>query len=503
MPARRRSNNGGGETYLERLLAEFSGCCRPEEAQRPSYRAASPAAAAAPRPGWPAPDAAADAPDAAADAPTPPAPPQTRRSSSIVSDPDTLSPRAVSLLIAAAELDKLSLGALREALAPLAADGRPPDGAAVAQRCARATGRGGFTDATATDALPGDALAHVVLGICAAADASDAQVLGLAAAAASELGEVDAVASTIAPGAFQSRAALADDLRAAIRDAGASETDVSPNAFAAVVEACLARDVALDHAAADEREAAERERRRRTAAQAAREEQVRRSTVTQPQRPPTAVSAPHVAAVDVVVAAATLGQRTLREAVDILGDDMDAAAARLARQTALPSSYFSPSFVPSTALSPEQIRAWAFQTLAARGADDAAVTDILVRVVANRTLDDISKSVESACAAPHRSGRASADVLRDLVAAVQAAAVLPPGFVNERLVASACLPPERLRGVVATALVAPEVRAEDDYYAAQEARDREANRRRIKAAADTERRRRVDELEAGASDDES
>ena len=61
MPARRRSNNGGGETYLERLLAEFSGCCRPEEAQRPSYRAASPAAAAAPRPGWPAPDAAADA----------------------------------------------------------------------------------------------------------------------------------------------------------------------------------------------------------------------------------------------------------------------------------------------------------------------------------------------------------------------------------------------------------------------------------------------------------
>ena len=83
MPARRRSNNGGGETYLERLLAEFSGCCRPEEAQRPSYRAASPAAAAAPRPGWPAPDAAADAPDAAADAPTPPAPPQTRRSSSI------------------------------------------------------------------------------------------------------------------------------------------------------------------------------------------------------------------------------------------------------------------------------------------------------------------------------------------------------------------------------------------------------------------------------------
>ena len=59
-----------------------------------------------------------------------------------MSDPDTLSPRAVSLLIAAAELDKLSLGALREALAPLAADGRPPDGAAVAQRCARATGRG-------------------------------------------------------------------------------------------------------------------------------------------------------------------------------------------------------------------------------------------------------------------------------------------------------------------------------------------------------------------------
>ena len=420
-----------------------------------------------------------------------------------MSDPDTLSPRAVSLLIAAAELDKLSLGALREALAPLAADGRPPDGAAVAQRCARATGRGGFTDATATDALPGDALAHVVLGICAAADASDAQVLGLAAAAASELGEVDAVASTIAPGAFQSRAALADDLRAAIRDAGASETNVSPNAFAAVVEACLARDVALDRAAADEREAAERERRRRTAAQAAREEQVRRSTVTQPQRP-TAVSAPHVAAVDVVVAAATLGQRTLREAVDILGDDMDAAAARLARQTALPSSYFSPSFVPSTALSPEQIRAWAFQTLAARGADDAAVTDILVRVVANRTLDDISKSVESACAAPHRSGRASADVLRDLVAAVcqKGEEALPPGFVNERLVASACLPPERLRGVVATALVAPEVRAEDDYYAAQEARDREANRRRIKAAADTERRRRVDELEAGASDDE-
>ena len=46
MPARRRSNNGGGETYLERLLAEFSGCCRPEEAQRPSYRAASPAAVA-------------------------------------------------------------------------------------------------------------------------------------------------------------------------------------------------------------------------------------------------------------------------------------------------------------------------------------------------------------------------------------------------------------------------------------------------------------------------
>ena len=249
MPARRRSNNGGGETYLERLLAEFSGCCRPEEAQRPSYRAASPAAAAAPRPGWPAPDAAADTP-------TPPTPPQTRRSSSIVSDPDTLSPRAVSLLIAAAELDKLSLGALREALAPLAADGRPPDGAAVAQRCARATGRGGFTDATATDSLQGDALAHVVLGICAAADASDAQVLGLAAAAASELGEVDAVASTIAPGAFQSRAALADDLRAAIRDAGASETDVSPNTFAAVVEACLARDVALDHAAAEEREAA-------------------------------------------------------------------------------------------------------------------------------------------------------------------------------------------------------------------------------------------------------
>mgnify|MGYP007101768119 CR=1 FL=1 len=76
-----------------------------------------------------------------------------------------------------------------------------------------------------------------MLGICAAADASDAQVLGLAAAAASELGEVDAVASTIAPGAFQSRTALADDLRAAIRDAGASETDVSPNAFAAVVEA--------------------------------------------------------------------------------------------------------------------------------------------------------------------------------------------------------------------------------------------------------------------------
>ena len=34
-----------------------------------------------------------------------------------MSDPDTLSPRAVSLLIAAAELDKLSLGALREALA--------------------------------------------------------------------------------------------------------------------------------------------------------------------------------------------------------------------------------------------------------------------------------------------------------------------------------------------------------------------------------------------------
>ena len=32
-----------------------------------------------------------------------------------------------------------------------------------------------------------------------------------------------------------------------------------PNAVAAVVEACLARDVALDHAAADEREAAERE----------------------------------------------------------------------------------------------------------------------------------------------------------------------------------------------------------------------------------------------------
>ena len=64
------------------------------------------------------------------------------------------------------------------------------------------------------------------------------------------------------------------------------------------------------------------------------------------------------------------------------------------------------------------------------------------------------------------------------------------------------MPPERLRGVVATALVAPEVRAEDDYYAAQEARDREANRRRIKAAADTERRRRVDELEAGASDDD-
>ena len=35
-----------------------------------------------------------------------------------------------------------------------------------------------------------------------------------------------------------------------------------------------------------------------------------------------------------------------------------------------------------------------------------------------------------------------------------------------------------------------------------EARDREANRRRIKAAADTERRRRVDELEAGASDED-
>ena len=57
--------------------------------------------------------------------------------------------------------------------------------------------------------------------------------------------------------------------------------------------------------------------------------------------------------------------------------------------------------------------------------------------------------------------------------------------------------------VVAANIPREKLDAEDDYYAAQEARDREANRLRIKAAADTERRRRVDELEAGASDDES
>ena len=137
-------------------------------------------------------------------------------------------------------------------------------------------------------------------------------------------------------------------------------------------------------------------------------------------------------------------------------------------------------------------------------ADDAAVTDILVLVVANRTLDDISKSVESACAAPHRSGRASADVLRDLVAAVcqKGEEALPPGFVNERLVASACLPPERLRGVVATALVAPEVRAEDDCYAAQGGEGSRSEPaadqgRRGHGAAAPRRRAR-----AGASDDE-
>ena len=126
-------------------------------------------------------------------------------------------------------------------------------------------------------------------------------------------------------------------------------------------------------------------------------------------RPSSRVASP--AAVDVLVAAAALGRRPLQEVVAILGDDLAEAAVRLARQTALPASYFSASFVPSTALSPEQIRAWAFKTLAARGADDAAVTDMVVRVVADRTLDDVARSV---CTAPHRSGRAYADVLREL-----------------------------------------------------------------------------------------
>ena len=175
-------------------------------------------------------------------------------------------------------------------------------------------------------------------------------------------------------------------------------------------------------------------------------------------RPSSRVASP--AAVDVLVAAAALGRRPLHEVVAILGDDLAEAAVRLARQTALPASYFSASFVPSTALSPEQIRAWAFQTLAARGADDAAVTDMVVRVVADRTLDDVARSV---CTAPHRSGCAYADVLRDLAAAVNAAASFPPGFVNERLIVSSCLPTESLRGVVQMALVGPEVRAGDVY----------------------------------------
>lgn len=195
-------------------------------------------------------------------------------------------------------------------------------------------------------------------------------------------------------------------------------------------------------------------------------------------RPSSRVASP--AAVDVLVAAAALGRRPLHEVVAILGDDLAEAAVRLARQTALPASYFSASFVPSTALSLEQIRAWAFQTLAARGADGAAVTDMVVRVVADRTLDDVARSV---CTTPRRLGRAYADVLRDLIAAVNAAASFPPGFVNERLIVSSCLPTQSLRGVVQMALVGPEVRAEDGCYADLEARDRDVNRQRSTSPA--------------------
>ena len=60
---------------------------------------------------------------------------------------------------------------------------------------------------------------------------------------------------------------------------------------------------------------------------------------------------------------------------------------------------------------------------------------------------------------------------------MNAAASFPPGFVNERLIVSSCLPTESLRGVFQMALVGPEVRAEGGYL------------------ADTERWRCVDELD--------
>mmetsp|Transcript_20135 Transcript_20135/g.63351 ORF Transcript_20135/g.63351 Transcript_20135/m.63351 type:complete len:415 (+) Transcript_20135:599-1843(+) len=347
-------------------------------------------------------------------------------------------------------------------------------------------------------------VARLVFAVADGLEATDAKVLQLTATALRGSSPEDAAAA-LAPGAFRGEVAL----RTALSSRPGED-------WAEILVSVCADDVAADDAAALATEEAERAANAEVAASLADAERRRRSTSAPPSAaaalfPPPAPSptnsaagcAAHVAAVDLLIAASRVAERPLRDAPKLLGDADDhtseAAAERLSEVSSLPASFFGPNFVPSTALDAIQIRRWVYATLAARGASDVDVVQLVCAACADAKLGDVAARVAPQCAGAHRSGRSESVILDALIAAVRANAILPAGFVNDNLVPSSCLGAAAANAAVSAAVLNPEVAAEDAFYAKREAEGRATNRRLSSAAADLERARRVEELENDGS----
>ena len=483
---------------------------------------------------------------APASPPSPPPSPPNSPTSPLA--PGALTPRAVALLAAAASLGDLPLSAYRDALAPLNGgvnDDGPLALEALIERFARATGlpAGYFSDGWAPSTVLGfDHVAGATYGVCADLGVVDDDVLRLAASGL-EFETVARVAALLAPAVAGGDASrVAAELGAAVRRAARSEQvelDRPPHAqlpsggFSSVVESFLVDEVLAEEARDRNREEEERRSNQRRATEAAATEQRRRSVVATPNavpsldddstlgsaspvgpRSPSSPSAPpHLAVVDLLVAAARLDASSLGDVCDLLSkgcgafvcgeDELDAARDRLSTITNLPGAFFTKSFVLGSALDATQVVGFCFATVCAHGASEDQLETMIVDALVGQSLAAIAGRVAPCCGHDHRSGRDAPRLVDELVDAVRGASDLPPGFVNDALVLSVVLSPFQARRVVIDAIVDAERRAEDDHFEAREAEERGANQRAVADAAREEQVRLTEEMDGEFTDDES